>query len=277
MADYICTSSFRVYSVERTTWEATWLASTHDNAYSGNMNTAQAHDKDAPGGHAGLFCIERSYAQFDTTAIPEGSHIQSVTLHLYMINWGGTIPGYLRIVKIPEPGSIGYGYLRSCNTVLGSKYVLVGDPWEYHSISLDVAEDFINCGGYTHVGFRCGRDIDNSPPGSGEEVHITWQTCHAGVLPDDKPYLAITATHALEVETLPCTAKTSSGFTANGEITYIGESNATQRGFTWGLTEDDVDSNQWVEAGSFGVGTFSYEITGLDPETTYYFQAFAEE
>jgi len=62
--------------------------------------------------------------------------------------------------------------------------------------------------------------------------------------------------------------------TLNGEITDTGGENADERGFEWG-TESGSYPNSWTETGSFGVGSFSHEITGLQPKTTYYYRAKA--
>ncbi len=51
-------------------------------------------------------------------------------------------------------------------------------------------------------------------------------------------------------------------------------STITTRGFQWGLAPATYISN-WTEAGSFGTGVFSHEITELSENTTYYFRPFA--
>jgi len=59
--------------------------------------------------------------------------------------------------------------------------------------------------------------------------------------------------------------------TANGLIETKVE-NMTERGFKYGLTEADT----WYvnETDSFGEGSFSLQITNLDPDTTYYIRAY---
>ena len=64
--------------------------------------------------------------------------------------------------------------------------------------------------------------------------------------------------------------------TANGTITSVGGANVKNRGFCWNTTgtpttQDSVTS----ETGSFGKGTFSATITGLNSEATYYVRAYA--
>jgi hypothetical protein len=61
--------------------------------------------------------------------------------------------------------------------------------------------------------------------------------------------------------------------TANGNITSTGGEDCTVRGFQYGKSETptwDVHSS-----GSFGTGSFSEGLSGLDCETTYYVRAYA--
>ena len=64
---------------------------------------------------------------------------------------------------------------------------------------------------------------------------------------------------------------------ANGNVTddgSEGDEKILKRGFKYGLTETDT----WYveEEGSFDVGVYSLEITGLDPDTIYYVRAYAD-
>lgn len=60
--------------------------------------------------------------------------------------------------------------------------------------------------------------------------------------------------------------------TANGLIEFGGSENITERGFKYGLTEADT----WYvkEEGTFGEGSFSLQITDLDPDITYYVRCY---
>jgi hypothetical protein len=61
----------------------------------------------------------------------------------------------------------------------------------------------------------------------------------------------------------------------NGEILNIGNSTVTQRGFQY--YDIDVDSlweHAWNETGSYGIGTFSHNLTSLIPGHTYYYRAY---
>ena len=61
--------------------------------------------------------------------------------------------------------------------------------------------------------------------------------------------------------------------TANGNITDTGGENCTVRGFQYGLSQTPT----WDEhsSGSFGTGSYSEGLSGLDCETTYYVRAYA--
>jgi hypothetical protein len=76
--------------------------------------------------------------------------------------------------------------------------------------------------------------------------------------------------------------------TLNGSIDATGGVNADFRGFEWGTTSNTTApastqsprttpySANYTESGSFGVASFSYQITaGLAAGTTYYFRAYA--
>ncbi|MEK7542974.1 MAG: sialidase family protein, partial [Patescibacteria group bacterium] len=61
--------------------------------------------------------------------------------------------------------------------------------------------------------------------------------------------------------------------TLNGNITATGGSNATTRGFKYGLTETDTWSVS--ENGDFSTGAYTGSLTGLPFGTTYYYRSFA--
>jgi len=64
---------------------------------------------------------------------------------------------------------------------------------------------------------------------------------------------------------------------ANGDIVSTGSEGAekvTTRGFKYGKTQ--VDTWDVHEGGAWNKGTFSLEISGLDPDTIYYVRAYAD-
>ena len=62
--------------------------------------------------------------------------------------------------------------------------------------------------------------------------------------------------------------------TLNGTITATGGENATSRGFEWG-TQTGVYPNSWTENGSFGVGAYTRQVTGLTEDITIFYRAKA--
>ncbi|MFH0955993.1 MAG: hypothetical protein V1801_02160 [Candidatus Falkowbacteria bacterium] len=64
--------------------------------------------------------------------------------------------------------------------------------------------------------------------------------------------------------------------TVNGEITVTGGQNATEHGFASSTDPMLITGVSTSTLGSFvGTGTFNENLAGLDPETTYYFRAYA--
>jgi hypothetical protein len=63
--------------------------------------------------------------------------------------------------------------------------------------------------------------------------------------------------------------------TCNGEVLDDGGALVTSRGFCYSKSPNPDLSNASLSSGS-GLGTFSADLTGLDPSTTYYVRAFAE-
>ena len=71
--------------------------------------------------------------------------------------------------------------------------------------------------------------------------------------------------------TISSTTRTEA--TLNGEITSIGGSNITERGFEYGLT-DSYGTTISETDGPYPTGVFTTEITGLSCGTTYHYRAY---
>ncbi|MDZ4385407.1 MAG: fibronectin type III domain-containing protein, partial [Candidatus Moranbacteria bacterium] len=80
-------------------------------------------------------------------------------------------------------------------------------------------------------------------------------------------------TDALAVNTGSATAITSTGATGNGNVTATGGENP-ERFIEWGAASGVYTES--CTAGTGGVGAYSCELTGLAPETTYYYRAKVE-
>ncbi|MDY6794551.1 MAG: DUF5719 family protein [Actinomycetota bacterium] len=67
---------------------------------------------------------------------------------------------------------------------------------------------------------------------------------------------------------------THEGATLAGEITAVGDEDADRRGFRF-REQGSGSWTEWSEAGAFGAGTFSHEVSGLFEGTAYEYQATA--
>lgn len=72
----------------------------------------------------------------------------------------------------------------------------------------------------------------------------------------------------------PVTSEIVSAFTAWATIDAVGKGGITKRGFQWGIGQQAVET--YIETGSFGVGDFSHEITGLTTDVSYFYRAWCE-
>lgn len=72
----------------------------------------------------------------------------------------------------------------------------------------------------------------------------------------------------------PTTGVSATSFTAWATIDAVGAGNITSRGFQWGIGQQVVET--YIETGNFGVGDFSHEITGLDPNASYFYRAWCQ-
>ena len=75
------------------------------------------------------------------------------------------------------------------------------------------------------------------------------------------------------VGTIGATNVTDDSATLTGEVIDIGDATPTTRGIKYGLSQSDTWDMH--EDGSFGAGEFSFNVTGLVPDSTYYWRAYA--
>lgn len=77
--------------------------------------------------------------------------------------------------------------------------------------------------------------------------------------------------------TMPATSVTYNGATLHAAVSGLTASHAvTKRGFRWG-TESGVYTGEWSQSGNWTADmAFSTAISGLEPETTYYYMGFIE-
>lgn len=79
--------------------------------------------------------------------------------------------------------------------------------------------------------------------------------------------------HAPSLTSSAATSITRTDATLNGNITALGDTAPTERGFNYGTTSSYGTTVS--TSGSYGTGVYSANITGLTCNTTYHFQAYA--
>ena len=91
----------------------------------------------------------------------------------------------------------------------------------------------------------CGKEVDDDPK--------------------DKPAEVATLSTASVTEITTTSAK------SGGNITSDGGATVTARGVVWGTSANPtVASNSGITSDGTGTGTFTSDLTGLNPATTYY-------
>ena len=76
------------------------------------------------------------------------------------------------------------------------------------------------------------------------------------------------------VLTIPVTDITYTTATCGGSVTATGGSDVTSRGVCWSTSQNPTINNDHTPVGN-GMGTFSYMLSYLSPNTTYYVRAYA--
>ena len=77
-----------------------------------------------------------------------------------------------------------------------------------------------------------------------------------------------------EVKTADATGIGTASATCGGEVTDAGLSEVTARGLCWSTSHNPTTNDYHTTHGA-GLGTFSDQLTGLAPNTTYYIRAYA--
>ena len=95
---------------------------------------------------------------------------------------------------------------------------------------------------------------------------------HAKKIKQEPKQVEVDYSGGVRAITLGAYAITYASAYLQGEIELNGLGNCTRRGFHYGKTI--AYGSDVYEDGSYGEGTFNKQITELDPETTYHFQAY---
>ena len=84
-----------------------------------------------------------------------------------------------------------------------------------------------------------------------------------------------TGTTKATVSTINPTDVTSSFAKSGGNVTFDGGTEVTMRGVVWSTSTSPTVENSHKTTDGNGIGTFTSEINGLNPGTTYYVRAYA--
>lgn len=93
--------------------------------------------------------------------------------------------------------------------------------------------------------------------------------------PDPTPVDTIVPSGLPEVMTMPAIELNFDNAIVSGNVLSEGVSEVTERGICWS-NEGDIDLNDNVIPCGSGLGEFECTITGLEPNTSYYYRAYAK-
>ncbi len=236
------------------------------------------------------FQIYRTGLFFDTSSLPSDASIESAKISLYYpsSSWdNSTVDFNLTVVDgsgLSQPLELSnYGYLLSQTTSGGMRSTSGLPSSGYVDIDLNsTGLAWISKTGITKLGLRSSRDIysqsPNSPAGEQYLEYVAFYDIDNGG--EYPPKLTITYTSS-GFDILPPTITNSAGATnvtdssarLNGEIINTGGEDPTVTVY-WG-----TDPNNWSYNESLGIKgqeSFYKDISGLSPNTTYYYRFFAQ-
>lgn len=269
-------------SVRRAVTSETFTVLSSSSGNSGNLETALTSNTPVLKASTTLneFSeIVRKAFNFNTSALGSNIEITAVKLSLYITG------------KTQGLGKDSYGVVSftpvSTGAVPASAYQrfgsqLVSSLLTYDGITTNAYNDFIldangialiNKTGVTSLGVRGEWDRSGSFGGtwaSGANSDFVNQYADGA----NPPKLTIDYIETIPtVTTAPESDITYNSIQANGNITSIGGSTPTRRGFQYNTVQ--YPDKEVYEDGSFSTGVFDLTIPGLTPNTTYYYRAFA--
>lgn len=253
-----------------TTWSTVHDAGTGGGANSGS--TIQYAQTDLNGS---TYEIDRAFSPYDTSSLTSGATVSAADVKFWVNaidNTGGQGDSVSLCKSTQASGSAlatsDFGQVTTTK-VAADKTVA--------SLSTGAFSDFtitdltvVNITGYSKFVLRMLKDVNNSAP-SGTSNDVGWQT-NQGANP---PVLTVTytVTNPPTVTTDSVSGVTSSQATAAGTVSSDGGASLTDRGFVWSLNSNPTTSDNKVQ--NLGqTGSFSSNITGLSPNTTYHVRAY---
>lgn len=230
---------------------------------------------------AGAFEIYRDFFYFDTSSLGAGATVSAATFSLYgysqadsdVVAMKGTQATPLTTADFDSFTGSEYGHV---SWGIGAYQDIVFNAQGRSDIEVE---------GITKI---CTREyshdyLDVSPGTSAYNNGCYYTEEGTGY----KPKLAVTYTSVVlpTVTAQAATNVTSSSATGHGNITNTGGENCDKRGFVYGKSSESDPGNvapgssgydDFVEdTGDYGTGAFSKTLPSLDPNTTYYYRAYA--
>jgi len=282
-------------------------ASTKSGSTSGQFSHIDTEDPiyavNWPDGSSGNHYGARLFFPFDTSALPDTDTISAATFSAWLnskaLGSGGQAAlQYARLVQSTQASGTAivandYGAVGSTAGSATDINVNAASTGAYQNLTLNsTGRGWISKTGYTKFALRSGWDITNTQPSSSNYANNNagvWAMSETSGTTND-PKLVVehaTANAVPTTTTQAASAITSSGATANGNITDTGvPTTITMRGFVYDTSSKSLPGNvapgssgyasSSTESGSFGTGAHTRSLSGLSPNTTYYYRAVAQ-
>lgn len=239
---------------------------------------------------SGVYSVDRAFAVYDTSGIPDSAVIVSCTLNIfvndiqddtgirertYVVHSSGDYPE-----DPPVAGDFDVSHYTITSGGSTAYYdELSDDAWTTIAFNA-TGISWINKTGVTRLAFMNTYDYMDSAPGDGEKGRLAWDS-HSG---SDPSYLDISWVIAPTVTSSAASSVSFTTATANGNITDLGgDASADYRGVVYGASSHGDPGNvsplssgydSWYPegAGAYGTGAFTEPMTSLSEDTVYYYR-----
>jgi len=224
----------------------------------------------------------RGFLYFDTSSLPNNATVTAATLKIYLV-------GNLKIqetgIKVilfhaenrpTDPLSLSDFDLNFYASGGADDITVSTGQSGYQTFTLNATgRGWINLTGKTTFCLRTEQDVSPTLP----KLYMLADFYSADKGVGYRPVLEVTYGVKATVGTDAASGVGSSYATGNGNISDVGDGSLTEYGFIWnddGSDPVDLDSadNKVVSTNLSG-GVFSANLTGLTPEKTYYYRAYA--
>ncbi len=232
-----------------------WVTST--NIYADDGSTAYVH-------HASFDAGDQSYVLkatgFDFSVIPDGSTINGVTVRVNAYYISGEGAGSMDLCQLLNTSKAKVG-TNNCLTPVAlttttTTIITKGSASDLWGNALTAAW-------VKSANFGVAIGMISTAPNT--DADVDYVTIEIDYTPPIAPTVTTQAASSIEATTATC----------NGNITATGGANATTRGCEWDTDTGAPYTNSASDAGSFGTGAFTKDLTGLPAGTTIYARAFA--